>query len=194
MTKSKKSQWAELMRTGGADTFFDSYPDDAELAAKINDLFSGSNVSEERIRRDRERFHQLPRRGEIREEKLNSPTKNVILNKANQLNVAEALAEILDNVFDNYERNTSAPSKLEVEVIAYPPAGAVAGEIVIRENSGGIPADRILPLIQLGGSDRSLGGIGAWGEGFKMAAFALGEEVEVFSSYPTEPPVAIVFP
>jgi hypothetical protein len=195
MPDSRYKQWAEMVATGGADPLFASHPEDAELAKKINELLRGSgHITEEQIRRDRQRFHQLPRRGDIREEQPASPTKNVILNKASQLRVPEALAEILDNIFDNFEGNSERPAKLEVEIVAYPPTEASPGELVIHENSGGIPSKRVVPLIQLGASDRTLGGIGAWGEGFKMAVFALGQEVEVFSSYPQEEPVAIYFP
>jgi hypothetical protein len=195
MPDSRYKQWAEMVASGGADSLFASYPEDAELADKINGLLRGSgHITEEQIRRDRQRFHQLPRRGDIREEQIASPTKNVILNKASQLRVPEALAEILDNIFDNFEGNLDRPTKLEVEIVAYPPTEASPGELVIHENSGGIPSERVVPLIQLGASERTLGGIGAWGEGFKMAVFALGQEVEVFSNYPREQPVAIYFP
>jgi len=195
MSDSRNKQWADMVASGGADSLFASYPEDAVLAAKINELLRGSGrITEEQIRRDRQRFHQLPRRGDIREEQPASPTKNVILNKASQLRVPEALAEILDNIFDNFEGSRRRPTKLEVKIVAYPPTEASPGELVIYENSGGIPNERIVPLIQLGASDRTLGGIGAWGEGFKMAVFALGQEVEVFSSYPQEEPVAIYFP
>ncbi|MGI0015534.1 MAG: hypothetical protein ACREBU_19125 [Nitrososphaera sp.] len=169
MSNSRHSQWAKMVATGGADDLFETYPDDLELAEKINGLLRGSGqISEDQIRRDRQRFHQLPKRGDTRDDKTASPTKHVILNKAQQLSVPEALAEILDNIFDNFERNPrpSRANKLEVEIIFYPPTEASDGELVIRENSGGIPSDRIVPLIQLGASDRSLGGIGAWGEGF----------------------------
>jgi len=195
MLDSRYKQWAEMVASGGADSLFASYPEDAELAEKINDLLRGSGrITKEQIRRDRQRFHQLPRRGDMREEQPASPTKDVILNKASQLRVPEALAEILDNIFDNFEGNLSKPMKLEVEMVAYAPTEASPGELVIHENSGGIPSKRIVPLIQLGASERTLGGIGAWGEGFKMAVFALGQEVEVFSSYPQEEPIAIYFP
>jgi hypothetical protein len=101
----------------------------------------------------------------------------------------------LDNVFDNFERNPSRPKKLEIEVVVYPPIeDAAPGEIVIHENSGGIPYDRLGPLVQLGASDRAAGGIGAWGEGFKMAVFALGQEVEVFTTHSKERPIAVYFP
>jgi hypothetical protein len=196
MPDSRHKQWAEMVATGGADSLFTSYPEDAELAKKINELLRGSgHITEEQIKRDRQRFHQLPRRADdIRDVQMASPTKNVILNKAAQLGVPEALAEILDNIFDNFEGNPNRPVKLEVEIVAYPPTEASSGELVIHENSGGIPSERVVPLIQLGASDRTLGGIGAWGEGFKMAVFALGQEVEVFSSYPKEQPAAIYFP
>lgn len=194
-TKSRLALWEEMLASGGADGLFRSYPDDVELAAKLNGLFEGGEeITEEVVRKDRNRFHLLPRRGELHDQKIASPTKYVIYNKARQLSVNEAIAEILDNIFDNFERNVTKPSELTISVTAYPATETANGEIVIRENSGGIPEGRIGPLIQLGASARSEGGIGAWGEGFKMAVFALGGEVEVFSSFSGEEPKAIHFP
>jgi len=83
MLDSLYKQWAEMVASGGADSLFASYPEDAELAEKINDLLRGpGRITKDQIRRDRQRFHQLPRRGDMREEQPASPTKNVILNKA----------------------------------------------------------------------------------------------------------------
>jgi hypothetical protein len=196
MADSRYGNWAQMVASGSADSFFATYPSDEELAEKLNGFLPGSGqISVEQIKRDRQRFDRLPRRGNNRDDKFASPTKHVILNKARQLKVPEALAEILDNVFDNFERNSSRPKKLEVEIIAYAPIdGASPGELIINENSGGIPNDRLVPLVRLGASDKAAGGIGAWGEGFKMAVFALGQEVEVFSTFPKERPVAIHFP
>lgn len=197
MADTKYKQWIEMIKSGGAFSLFYSYQEDEVLADKLNALFPGEDViTAEQITRDRKRYYQLPRRGEVRDEKKASPTKNVILNKARQLDVYEAFAEIFDNIFDNFERNAKLPTHLKISVTAYPPTGASSGELIIQENSGGIPEERYLPLIQLGASDRvsGSGGIGAWGEGFKMAAFALGEEIEIFSHYPNESPVAIYFP
>lgn len=184
--------WSEMLRSGGSRPLFESYPSDKELAEKLAGLFPGSSPSEEDVSRDRKRYFNRPQRGEVIEEQEASPTKNVILNKASQINLREALAEILDNIFDNYQRN--ALDKLRVEIIAYPPSEVAPGEILIYETSGGIERNRVVPLIQLGLSDRTVKGIGAWGEGFKMAAFALGEEVEIFSTYPREEPIGIHFP
>lgn len=185
--------WSELLRTGGARTLFDSYPDDVELASKLADLFSGApSPTAEQLKRDRQRFFKRPLKGDVIEEQEASPTKYVILNKASQLNIREALAEILDNIFDSYQRNK--PNRLSIDVVIYQPTDAASGEIIITETSGGIEKQRIIPLIQLGFSERSVKGIGAWGEGFKMAAFALGGEIEVFSTYPGEDSIAIHFP
>jgi hypothetical protein len=193
MSDRKHKKWADLIQTGGAETFFDSFPEDAELAEQINSLFPDPTpVTADQISRDRRRFYKRPRLGERIKPEEASPTKQVIRNKALQLEVQEAFAEILDNIFDNFQRNK--PERLEVEIVAHPKTETTPGEIVITENSGGIERRRVVPLIQLGLSERSVGGIGAWGEGFKMAVFALGEEVEVFSTYSGEPPIAIHFP
>lgn len=145
---SKGETWAEMIAKGTAATFFQSHPSDEELAEKLNSFLPGSGmITATEIARDRQRFHQMPRRGEPRDEKTASPTKNVILNKAKQLRVEDALVEIIDNIIDNFERNESKPSKLEINIAAYPPMGpSTPGEIVITENSGGIPGARLLPL------------------------------------------------
>ncbi|MEW6668368.1 MAG: hypothetical protein AB1512_24410 [Thermodesulfobacteriota bacterium] len=193
MNADKSMGWQEQLRTGGARSLFTSYPDDEELARKIADLFREVPApTAEQIRRDRQRFLSRPQKGEEIDEQEASPTKYVILNKASQLNVRESLAEILDNVFDSYQRNK--PERLSIEIVVYQPTSAAPGEILMTETSGGIERQRIVPLIQLGFSERSVKGIGAWGEGFKMAAFALGEEIEVFSTYPGEDPIGIHFP
>ncbi len=191
MQADKHTGWPELLRTGGAQTFFDSYPDDDELARKLAGLFLTAPTAEQ-VKRDRQRFFKRPQKGDVINEENASPTKYVILNKASQLNIREAFAEILDNIFDSYQRNK--PDRLNIEIVAYQPTDAAAGEILFTESSGGIERQRIVPLIQLGFSERSVKGIGAWGEGFKMAAFALGEEIEVFSTYPGEDPISIHFP
>jgi hypothetical protein len=188
-----QQKWAELIKSGSASTFFESFPRDDELAERLNNMFGGVNpVTSEQLSRDRLRYHKLPIRGDVLNEEEVSPTKFVIRNKAKQLDVLQALAEIIDNIFDNYQRNT--PAKLDVEIIIYPKTNISPGELRIIENSGGIEKSRIIPLIQLGLSERSAKGIGAWGEGFKMAAFALAEEIEVYSTFPGEIPIAIHFP
>jgi hypothetical protein len=192
MSDPSRDIWSEFIATGGAETLFETYGDDDELAAHINSLPRAATVTADQIRRDRQRFHGRPRRGDVVAEEEASPTKNVIRNKARQLVVREALLEILDNIFDNFERNR--PDKLQVTIVVYPATDVAPAEIVITENSGGIEKRRILPLIMLGFPERSARGIGAWGEGFKMAIFALGQEVEVYSSYPGEEPMCIHFP
>jgi len=194
-TNDRHISWFEILLGGSGHVFFGMHSDDEQLAEALNKLFAdGPEITAEEIRRDRERFDKIPVRGTERRKEFASPTKNVILNKAGQLNVQEALAEILDNIFDNFERNTNKSQRLEVSIVGYRPRGSIPGELVIRENSGGIPGNRVVPLIQLGASNTGSQSIGAWGEGFKMAVFALGEEVEVFSSAPSETPISIHFP
>ncbi len=122
MQNSRYAEWYKMLISGATDSFFNGYSDDAQIATIMNGFLLGhGEITPEQVRRDRERFHNLPRRGSPHEEKLASPTKNVILNKAQQLIVPEALAEILDNIFDNYERNPSRPNQLEISITAYPP-------------------------------------------------------------------------
>lgn len=115
------------------------------------------------------------------------PAKEVLRNKAGVCPPLPALCEIIDNVFDNCL--AAGTRELEIHI------AATAAQIVITENSGGISREKLEPLVRLGVSrqDRR-GSIGAWGEGFKVAAFALASEVEVHTHYPGQEPVAVHFP
>lgn len=191
---TRQDKWAELARGENKGTYFGMAVSDEDLAEKLNTFLSEYEgvISAEDVRRNRQRYYLRPTRGAEIGEQEASPTKNVIRNKATQLSVQEALAEILDNIFDNFERNR--PDALAVELTVYPETSASPAELFIKEDSGGIEKRRVIPLIQLGLSEGTTRGIGAWGEGFKMAVFALGAEVEVFSTYPGEEPIAIHFP
>lgn len=189
----------EILSSDYGQRLYQDFPDDEELASKLNDLNDTDAFTKEVVARARERFYMRPQRGEREEIKEASPTKHVIRNKAKQVNIYEAIAEIIDNIFDNYERigessDQERSDALNIEIKAYPPVEGAHGELVITENSGGISEERILPLVQLGLSKRATEGIGAWGEGFKIAAFSLGTEVEVFSTYPEEDPISVYFP
>jgi hypothetical protein len=182
-----------------AQTLYDRFSDDDELASKLNEILDTSIFTSELVSRARERFHDRPQLGGTVDRKEASPTKHVIRNKAKQLNKFEAVAEILDNIFDNYKRvgeasDQTRAEKLNIDINFYPPTQGASGELVVKENSGGISEDRIMPLVQLGLSKRANEGIGAWGEGFKIASFALGSEIEVFSQYPGEEPIGVHFP
>lgn len=118
------------------------------------------------------------------------PAKEILKNKARVCPPISAICEIMDNIFDNFEENGSAHD-LSISVIA---KSENAGEISIAENSGGIRENKLEPLVRLGVPYHAApGSIGTWGEGFKVAAFSLGSEVEVTTHFPNEPPVTVHF-
>jgi len=100
------------------------------------------------------------------------------------------MCEIMDNIFDNFEENGSSHD-LSISVIV---RLAAEGEISIAENSGGIRESKLEPLVRLGVPYHAAkGSIGTWGEGFKVAAFSLGSEVEVITHFPQDQPVVVHF-
>jgi len=119
------------------------------------------------------------------------PAKEILRNKASVCPPISAICEIFDNVFDNFDEN-GASSDLSISVVVRqqgtPPS------ISIAENSGGIPRDRLEPLVRLGVPSHSIkGAIGTWGEGFKVAAFALGSDVDVRTYHPGDQPISVHF-
>jgi hypothetical protein len=118
------------------------------------------------------------------------PAKDILKNKAQVCPPLPAVCEILDNIFDNFEENGSTHD-LSISVIV---RSEGHGEISIAENSGGIRETKLEPLVRLGVPYHAApGSIGTWGEGFKVAAFSLGGEVEVSTHFPNEQPVTVHF-
>jgi hypothetical protein len=118
------------------------------------------------------------------------PAKEILKNKARVCPPISAICEIMDNIFDNYEENGSAHD-LSISFVVKSDG---EGEISIAENSGGIRDAKLEPLVRLGVAyHAAAGAIGTWGEGFKVAAFSLGSEVEVTTHFPNEQPVTVHF-
>jgi hypothetical protein len=114
------------------------------------------------------------------------PAKEILKGKARVCPPISAVCEIMDNIFDNYEENGSAYD-LSISFLVKTDGD---GEISIAENSGGIRDTKLEPLVRLGVAyHAAAGAIGTWGEGFKVAAFSLGLEVEVTTHFPNERPV-----
>ena len=132
-----------------------------------------------------------PHEGREKLRDLNAvPVKDIIKNKARVCPPVPALCEIIDNIFDNYEESGAAHD-LSISITAKSDGD---GEISIAENSGGIREGKLEPLVRLGVAYHAAqGSIGTWGEGFKVAAFSLGAEVEVETHFPGEKPVSVHF-
>src|SRR5437588_5274170 len=119
------------------------------------------------------------------------PAKEILKTKARVCPPLSAVCEIVDNIFDNYEENGHRKDLLISFRIR---TDGLHPEIEITENSGGVRESKLEPLVRLGVPYHSAkGSIGTWGEGFKVAAFSLGQEVEVQTHFPREPPVSIFF-
>jgi hypothetical protein len=119
------------------------------------------------------------------------PAKEILKNKAQVCPPLSAICEIMDNIFDNFEENGSRHD-LTISIIAT--TSGTDSRISIAENSGGVRAEKLEPLVRLGVPYHGAkGSIGTWGEGLKVAAFSLGREVEILTSFPGEPSVAIHF-
>ena len=117
-----------------------------------------------------------------------TPKKRVILNKADVCTPKQAFTEIIDNIFDNFDEENRKNLNINISIFQY----EGADEIIIKENSGGIKEEKQEPLVRLGDpSHLSEYSIGTWGEGFKIAAAALGRDIKVFTHYPGESPVLI---
>jgi len=116
------------------------------------------------------------------------PAKEILRNKARVCPPVSAIFEIMDNIFDNFEEN-GARHDLAISFIVKGDS-----EISIAENSGGVREAKLEPLVRLGvpyhNAKRS---IGTWGEGLKVALFSLGNEVEILTAFPGDPPVSIHF-
>lgn len=131
---------------------------------------------------------------QTRGEKIRSidavPAKEILKNKAGVCPPLSAICEILDNVFDNFDENGSSKGlNCLIEVTSKD-----GGEIRIYENSGGVSDTKVEPLVRLGVPYHAAkGSIGTWGEGFKVAAFSLGNELEVATHYPGERPIVVHF-
>lgn len=117
-----------------------------------------------------------------------TPRKKVILNKANVCLPRQAFTELLDNIFDNFDEEDRKELNINISIFQY----EGADEIRIKEDSGGIKENKQEPLVRLGEPYHpSEYSIGTWGEGFKIAAAALGSDIKVFTHYPGENPVLI---
>ncbi|MBM3508163.1 MAG: hypothetical protein FJX64_10780 [Alphaproteobacteria bacterium] len=76
------------------------------------------------------------------------PAKDILRNKARVCSPLSAVCELLDNIFDNYDE-TGSRGALEITIEAT--GAAPDGEILIRENSGGVARTKLEPLVRLFG-------------------------------------------
>jgi hypothetical protein len=105
------------------------------------------------------------------------PKKKILENKANNCTFPKAVGEIVDNCLD-YWRELDYPSALMIDIANKKDADKT---IEVAWNMF-IPESRWEPLVRPGDqSHRDPLSIGVWGEGFKIAVFAIGREIEIFT-------------
>lgn len=113
--------------------------------------------------------------------------KRTLLTRAEQLDTPLAIAELLDNIFENYlahyERLREIRDKADLDIKLeffqgsnQKPDNPDNGAIRITENSGGVPEKSIDALFQQGLSQWGLvrNSVGVWGEGMKISLPCLG--------------------
>ena len=113
--------------------------------------------------------------------------KRTLLTRAEQLDAPLAIAEILDNNFENYLahyealREIRGKADLDIKIEFFQgsnqePDKPDNGAIRISENSGGVPEPSIDALFQQGLSQWGLvrNSVGVWGEGMKISLPCLG--------------------
>lgn len=146
------------------------------------------------------RLSLTPSRSEAQlQNKINAtPLKNTLQRLSEQSSVKEAIAELIDNVFDNFDRKRSQTNRTSLNVGIYfmQSTGQVGfNEIIFRENSGGANNDDLVPLVRLGDSvTTGAATIGAWGQGSKIACFSLASDIEIFTKTLDQPAACVYFP
>ena len=152
------------------------------------------------LKTDFKRLSLTPTRSEEQlQNKINAtPLKNTLQRLSEQSSINEALAELIDNVFDNFDRKRDQTNRDTLSISVYfmqTPEEAGFSEIIFRENSGGANSDDLVPLVRLG--DTVTAGaptIGAWGQGSKIACFSLAREIEIFTKAVGQQAACVYFP
>ncbi len=124
----------------------------------------------------------------------NPPSLEIIKHRSLLISPEMAIIEFLDNIFDNYIKNLrmgKLDQSLKIELIFY--ESNHQNILLIRENSGGIHPDDILPLVKPGesGKNDNKNTIGTWGEAFLYSCYSLGSDVTVYSFHENGKPFSI---
>ena len=118
-------------------------------------------------------------------EKINlAPGKEVYKSAAVDVSYVEAVKELVDNAIDNWARVSRRADDVVIDV------GAEGGRTVVRDDTGGLPPERIHVLFALGQTlqEEVPGSIGAYGIGAKKAIVRLGDEATIKSRTDDESP------
>lgn len=112
------------------------------------------------------------------------PSKEAYQAVKADVTAVSAIEELIDNALDNWQRTSQKLDDLRID-IKYKESrdDDESGEIIISDNSGGVPEDDVSMLFALGQSakDQITGSIGAYGVGAKKAILNLGDKAVIKS-------------
>lgn len=117
------------------------------------------------------------------EERIDAkPKKKIIINKAKRCSFQNAMAEIVDNCIDYW---TDIDKKNDLVIsINTKNTDSENPSTLITWNMG-IPRERWRPLLTPGEAVHRAGeSIGTWGEGFKIAIFSTGRQIDIWTRNP----------
>ncbi len=126
-----------------------------------------------------------------------TPLKNTLEKLSEQCAIGEAFAELVDNIFDNFERKGKPSGQESIQITFYFSSDNEDGfsEIILKENSGGVAREELIPLVRLGDSAVAEStSIGAWGQGSKIACFVIADSIDIFTYHSGDTPICIRFP
>lgn len=126
----------------------------------------------------------------------NEPDKLIMQHRKKLISPEIAILELLDNIFDNYEKNINnkiIDKILEINLVFYFDHTAESYNLLIRENSGGIQIADLGYLLTLGKSNTNseISKVGTWGEAFLHSITSLGSSATIFSYHPNGKPIEI---
>jgi hypothetical protein len=112
-----------------------------------------------------------------------TPTKNTLRALKADVTLESAIKELVDNALDGWKRHSDRYDHLSVEI--FTDQDEESTELVIRDNSGGVPRDEAAMLFGLGRSAKGdvPGSIGTYGLGAKKALVNLGVPFTITSRH-----------
>lgn len=114
------------------------------------------------------------------------PSKRILLNQARGITPDIAFSEIIDNAIDVWRdpsRKREAPRDLNVRV-QFEFSGDRCTRITIRDDGGGVEAERLTALVKAGIENPNPWAIGVWGQGLKVGCIALAEDAQFLTRPP----------
>jgi hypothetical protein len=112
-----------------------------------------------------------------------TPTKNTLTALKSDVTLESAIKELVDNALDGWKRHSDRLDPLQIDITAETARGQ--SELIIRDNSGGVPRDEAAMMFGLGRTAKANvpGSIGTYGLGAKKALVNLGVPFTIASRH-----------